>query len=75
MSYSYPSNPAPSKGSATPPGPDSKADRERERETISNSTPGDFKNDPDDPTNPNEAIERSRRTLRRPQEEPPPKRG
>lgn len=28
------------------------------------SKPGGFKNDPDDPTNPNEAIERSRRKLR-----------
>jgi hypothetical protein len=28
------------------------------------SRPGGFKNDPDDPTNPNEAIERSRRKLR-----------
>jgi hypothetical protein len=27
--------------------------------------PGGFKNDPDDPTNPNEAIERQRRNLRR----------
>jgi hypothetical protein len=26
--------------------------------------PGGFKNDPDDPTNPNEAIERQRRKLR-----------
>ena len=29
------------------------------------SKPGGFKNDPDDPTNPNEAIERHRRKLRR----------
>jgi hypothetical protein len=28
------------------------------------SRPGGFKNDPDDPTNPNEAIERHRRKLR-----------
>jgi hypothetical protein len=28
------------------------------------SKPGAFKNDPDDPTNPNEAIERTRRHLR-----------
>jgi hypothetical protein len=28
------------------------------------SVPGKFKNDPDDPTSPNEAIERSRRALR-----------
>jgi hypothetical protein len=52
----------PSKGSATPPGPDPKAAREREAETV--SRPGGFKNDPDDPTNPNEAIERSRKALR-----------
>jgi hypothetical protein len=52
----------PKKGSATPPGPDPKAAREREAETV--SKPGGFKNDPDDPTNPNEAIERSHRALR-----------
>ena len=51
-----------SKGSATPPGPDPKAEREKQAETV--SKPGGFKNDPDDPTNPNEAIERSRRALR-----------
>jgi hypothetical protein len=28
------------------------------------SKPDGFKNDPDDPTNPNEAIERQRRKLR-----------
>ncbi len=28
------------------------------------SEPGGFANDPDDPTNPNEAIERHRRSLR-----------
>jgi hypothetical protein len=50
------------KGSATPPGPDPKAVRERRAETV--SRPGGFKNDPDDPTNPNEAIERSHRALR-----------
>jgi hypothetical protein len=68
-------NHPPPKGSAAPPGADPKAARERNSETISNSTPGDFKNDPDDPTNPNEAIERSRRPLRQPPSEaPPPKR-
>jgi hypothetical protein len=61
------------KGSATPPGPDPKAARERECETVTQSTPGGFKNDPDDPTNPNEAIERSRRTLRRPAPQTPPR--
>jgi hypothetical protein len=54
--------PQTSKGSATPPGPDPKAAREGKAETV--SRPGGFKNDPDDPTNPNEAIERSRRALR-----------
>jgi hypothetical protein len=34
------------------------------RETTA-SKAGGFKNDPDDPTNPNEAIERHRRKLRR----------
>ena len=51
-----------SKGSATPPGPDPKAVRESRESTV--SKPGGFKNDPDDPTSPNEAIERSRRELR-----------
>lgn len=51
-----------SKGSAKPPGPDPKAARERASDTV--SRPGGYKNDPDDPTNPNEAIERSRQTLR-----------
>jgi hypothetical protein len=50
------------KGSAKSPKPESKASRERASETV--STPGGFQNDPDDPTNPNEAIERSRQTLR-----------
>jgi hypothetical protein len=50
------------KGSAIPPGPDPKAESEKREETV--SRPGGFKNDPDDPTNPNEAIERSRRVLR-----------
>ena len=50
------------KGAATPPGPDPKAHLEKQAETC--SKPGGFKNDPDDPTNPNEAIERSRRALR-----------
>ncbi len=50
------------KGSATPPGADQKAERESRAETV--SKPGGFKNDPDDPTNPTEAIERSRKELR-----------
>ena len=56
------SDPTASKGSATPPGLDPKAEREKLEKTV--SRPGGFKNDPDDPTNPNEAIERHRRALR-----------
>jgi hypothetical protein len=41
---------------------DNKAVKEQAHETV--SRPGGFQNDPDDPTNPNEAIERSRQTLR-----------
>jgi hypothetical protein len=52
------------KGRATPPGPDPKAVREGEAATINEEHPGGFKNDPNDPTNPNEVIERSRRKLR-----------
>jgi hypothetical protein len=40
-----------------------KAVEEHKQSTVSH--PGGFKNDPDDPTNPNEAIERHRRGLRR----------
>lgn len=50
-----------SKGAAAPPGPDPKALRESREETV--SEPGSFKNDPDEPTDPNEAIERSHRTM------------
>jgi hypothetical protein len=39
-----------------------KAAAEAKEETV--SEPGQFKNDPDDSTNPNEAIERHRRQLR-----------
>ena len=39
-----------------------KAEREAREERV--SKPGGFKNDPEDPTNPNEAIERHRRKLR-----------
>jgi hypothetical protein len=45
-----------------PAGQDPKAVKEKAHETV--SRPGGFENDPDDPTNPNEAIERSRQTLR-----------
>jgi hypothetical protein len=40
-----------------------KAEQESKAETV--SKPGGFKNDPDDPTNPNEVRERSLRKLRR----------
>jgi hypothetical protein len=62
MPNSTPSDRPVRKGSATTPRPDPKAARERARETV--SKPGGFKNDPDDPTSPNEAIERSRKALR-----------
>jgi hypothetical protein len=39
-----------------------KAVAESKEQTV--SRPGGFKNDPDDPTNPNEAIERHRQKLR-----------
>jgi hypothetical protein len=45
-----------------PPQDDPKAARERQEDTV--SEPGGFDNDPDDPTNPNEAIERHRRKVR-----------
>jgi hypothetical protein len=48
--------------SAKPAGRDPKAGREQACKTV--TRPGGFQNDPDDPTNPNEAIERSRQTLR-----------
>jgi hypothetical protein len=41
-----------------------KAIDESKQPTVSH--PGGFKNDPDDPTNPNEAIERHRRKLKKP---------
>jgi hypothetical protein len=37
----------------------------QERKADSVSTPGGFKNDPDDPTNPNEVRERHLKKLRR----------
>jgi hypothetical protein len=60
--HAIPSKRAASEGSAKPPASDPKAARERASDTV--SRPGGYKNDPDDPTNPNEAIERSRQTLR-----------
>jgi len=54
----------PAKGSVTPKREvDPKAVEESQAQTV--SRPGGFRNDPDDPTSPNEAIERSRRKLRR----------
>jgi hypothetical protein len=54
----------PSNGSVKPKHKvDPKAVEESHAETV--SRPGGFRNDPDDPTSPNEAIERSRRKLRR----------
>lgn len=57
--------------------PESEADDRRTQEPVADeakaahekrqptaSQPGGFENDPDDPTNPNEAIERSRRQVR-----------
>jgi hypothetical protein len=41
---------------------EAKAERESREPTV--SRPGGFGNDPDDPSNPNEVIERSRRRLR-----------
>jgi hypothetical protein len=50
------------------PGEGSTADQRQaaqERKAKSVSKPGGFKNDPDDPTNPNEVRERHLRKLRR----------
>ncbi len=41
---------------------EAQAAQEKQEPTV--SKPGGFRNDPDDPTNPNEAIERTRRQLR-----------
>ncbi len=50
--------------SVAPPKPtDPKAVEESHCDTVSQR--GGFKNNPDNPTNPNEAIERHRRKLRR----------
>jgi hypothetical protein len=51
-----------------PPGKMTTADERQaaqERKAKSVSKPGGFKNDPDDPTNPNEVRERHLRKLRR----------
>lgn len=58
-----PSDHGPSHADQHPDRNEAKAVEESQRPTV--SRPGGFKNDPDDPTNPNEAIERTRRNLRR----------
>ncbi len=50
-------------GETTPSQEQEKAAKEKQEPTV--SEPGGFRNDPDDPTNPNEAIERHRRKVRR----------
>jgi hypothetical protein len=45
-------------------GADAQARRERQQPTA--SRPGGFQNDPDDPTNPNEAIDRTRKSSLNP---------
>jgi hypothetical protein len=59
-----PGNPG-EKGGARPAGGEDKRKAEEERQAESVSKPGGFKNDPDDPTNPNEVRERHLRKLRR----------
>jgi hypothetical protein len=57
-----PSDRGPSHTDKHPDKNERKAIHESQQPTA--ATPGGFKNDPDDPTNPCEAIERHRRTLR-----------
>jgi hypothetical protein len=57
-----PSKHGPSHSNVRPDKNEKKAIDESREATV--SKPGGFKNDPDDPTNPNEAIERHRRKLR-----------
>ena len=57
-----PSDRGPSHTDQHPDKSEKKAVAESQKPTI--SKPGGFQNDPDDPTNPNEAIERTRRKLR-----------
>jgi hypothetical protein len=54
--------PAPASENKAKAADEAKAAREREEETV--SKPGGFNNHPDDPSNPNEVIERHRRKLR-----------
>ena len=53
---------APSHADHPPDKEEQKAAEESQKPTV--SKPGGFQNDPDDPTNPNEEIERHRRKLR-----------
>ena len=57
-----PSDRGPSHTDRHPDLSEKKAMEESRKSTV--SKPGGFDNDPDDPTNPNEAIERTRRKLR-----------
>jgi hypothetical protein len=57
-----PTRRGPSHTDAHPDKQEHKAVEESKRDTV--SKPGGFQNDPDDPTNPNEAIEHHRRKLR-----------
>jgi hypothetical protein len=57
-----PTHRGPSHADKHPDKNEKKAVEERRKPTA--SRPGGFPNDPDDPTNPNEAIERTRRKLR-----------
>jgi hypothetical protein len=57
-----PSHHGPSHSDVHPDKNERQAVEESRKPTV--SRPGGFKNDPDDPTNPNEAIERHRRKLR-----------
>lgn len=57
-----PSHHGPSHSDTHPDKNEKKAVEESQKPTA--SKPGGFENDPDDPTNPNEAIERTRKKLR-----------
>jgi hypothetical protein len=57
-----PTRHGPSHADVHPDKNEQQAMEERKQDTA--SKPGGFKNDPDDPTNPNEAIERQRQKLR-----------
>jgi hypothetical protein len=52
----------PSHADAHPDPKERQALDESKKPTV--SKPGGFKNDPDDPTNPNEAVERARRRVK-----------